>query len=503
MAGISTVDTRRNLILGAIGKSRFRVLILTNHAKDEPESLAELVDLSSSQDPGEHRPNVVELVPTPDLRSRLRGVRLFLARYEGLKPATGYEISLGPTHDARHRICTLGDPDRLAIVVASCYYDNHSRSGDAYVATLRELQKFLRPSFKLLIGDNVYADVQERQRDRSLSDGYAENAHVYVDHFFDSPSAEIWRLMPTFTTWDDHELWNNFPEVQVHLSRTWAASYESYRASALECLRLFQASLNPLFEPAADSGQASTSYRIDDSPLVSIFVADLRSNRCPLGEGPMMLPEDLVAVETWARTLEKPGVLVIGQPLWLRANDWRDNGPPDYVKEFRRLWTALDDANWDVLIVTGDVHHSRIMRLSASAGRPIYEFVCSPANHIPGALAIAFGFYDHRSRGSVVGPGDVPVPGTNLKLRIDEYYTGTDEPRVIGSLQFTAAGHGNVDVGCCFWQCLGDGLHTPEPKSGSFGTNLTPSHDISRSAGTSPLFKMTKRPYKPPYKPSE
>ena len=43
----------------------------------------------------------------------------------------------------------------------------------------------------------------------------------YVRHFWRSGYADVLGYLPTFTMWDDHEFWNDYPERQAQLMRTW------------------------------------------------------------------------------------------------------------------------------------------------------------------------------------------------------------------------------------------------------------------------------------------
>lgn len=211
----------------------------------------------------------------------------------------------------------------------------------------------------------------------------------------------------------------------------------------------------------------------------------------------MMDPAGLASLEHWAKDLKRPGVLVIGQPLWIDAGGKTDFNPPAFTDEYRRIWRALADAPYDVLVVSGDVHHSRVLRMVLPGDRFVYEFVTSPACHIPTITSIALGGYDSQDRSSVEGPDKVTIAtGADgvLQPRLDRYYFGTDVPNSIGSLEFARGANGSVQVGCAFWDCTARPTRPAPAIPGRFGkTEWQPDQHavICRNDG---LFDLVKRP---------
>lgn len=192
-----------------------------------------------------------------------------------------------------------------------------------YLIGLRSAH-FSPPAFKLLIGENLYVDIGPTKPNRDT--GFTETVDRYLTYFWgiegdgaypaDGGYPDVLSTLPTFTTWDDHEFWNTYPEKQTWLLRSDPSSkhYRPYTAAGKECLELFQKTLNP-----PSNGPNCGSY-IFEIPPISFFVANTRSNRT-LHNAPsrqIFTSAELQAFENWAANLEAPGVFVIGQPLWLK-----------------------------------------------------------------------------------------------------------------------------------------------------------------------------------------
>ncbi len=438
------------LIPGAVGQNSIRALVLAT-SQGVPQLVVRPTDGG-----GGIPATIVPLPVSPAMQTELDrdGVRLFAASASGLQPGTEYELEgshQGTTLRTRFRALPQDAPgENLKVVVASCYYDYFHRDA-AYRATLESV--WCKDAvFKFLVGDNLYLDVAPDQRD--ITGGYRETVARYLRHFWHSGYADVLGRLPTFATWDDHEFWNNYPERQCHLSRTSGSDRKDYIRAGTECLRFFQAILNADLSP-----DDNLSYRIDNTPVVSFFAADVRSARTRFEDSPprMMPDAALSTFEAWASSLPRPGVLVVGQPLWITDGGGTDYTPPNFADQYERVWRAIAAAPHDILIVSGDVHHSRILEIGLTDTRVVYEFVTSPACHVPTVGSIISGDYGSQDRGKVEAPKSVSI-GTNhgpaLKPRLLRYLFGTSVPNTLGVLQFLSLPTGKVSVGCTFLDCL-------------------------------------------------
>lgn len=382
-----------------------------------------------------------------------RKVDVHLVRASGLTHESSYELSAiqgGEFRSVQFRTLPRALPQQgLTVAIATCYYD-YFKVDTHYLAALQNSRCWLGPpAFKILAGDNLYVDVAPGQfRQWGAFD---ETVGRYIRYFYESGYARVLSHLPSLTTWDDHEFWNNYPEVQAHLGRSQWPNRASYKQAAQACLDLFQRPLNP--SPAC-------VYRVDLPPLAFIVV-DLRSRRTKSASRPReMLPGgELRKLEQWLGQLAGPAVLVLGQPLWIRPGDKNDWNPPKFEEQDARIWKALSRAPHDVLVVSGDVHHSRVLEVGLPGGRSVPEFVTSPACHVPKVSSvIVSGFLGSwgeklasQDRSEVNAPDAVALaPGTGFHPTLGRYLFGTNAQNTFGLLSFRPVGAGAVEVGGAF-----------------------------------------------------
>lgn len=335
-------------------------------------------------------------------------------------------------------------PEGLCLAVASCYYD-YGGGAPSFAKGLRTTP-FGAPHLDILLGDNVYLDVVPGQAFRD--DPYGETVDVYARYFLESAYGDALEQTPTITTWDDHELWNNYPEEQVFLARSHGARAKVYEAAAQRAIERFQQPLNPVEE--ARPLDRSFEFTIDP---VSFFVADLRTRRSrhAAPERRMLPKDEIFRLTSWARGLKAPGVLVIGQPLWIEKGDINDYTPPDFEEEYGHVWAALADARYDVLVLAGDVHHSRVVSLWTRGGY-VHEITTSPAVHIPPIAGVALGSILGTSVGqertAVEYPGAIAIdPKFGVRPALAQVLFAHDAPNTFAAIQLRAVNDERIDVG--------------------------------------------------------
>lgn len=333
-------------------------------------------------------------------------------------------------------------PGGLTFAYASCYYD-YGGNAPSYLAALGGRIAFGPPAFKILGGDNVYLDVVPGQFWKNRP--FDETVDVYIRYFLESAYGDVLSSTPTVTTWDDHEFWNNYPERQEHLKRSKPPNAATYTDAAQSAIDVFQAPLNP----APVAGGRSYEFVVDP---ISFFVADVRSSRAvrTSAAAEMLAPTDLRALTLWARGLRAPGVLVLGQPLWIAEGSINDWTPPDFATDYGAIWAALEEAPFDVLVVSGDVHHSRALELEVR-NRAVYEIVSSPAAHIPSVIGVAAGSVLGTSlgqdRSKVSFPSDVGVsPDWGVHPKLVRQICAHNAPNSLALIQLRPVGD-RVDVG--------------------------------------------------------
>jgi hypothetical protein len=480
------------VILGAVTRTSLRGIIVARGAQGKPAVWS---------DPAAGGRVVQRVNVSTKVNDELRehGLIVFSFELTGLVSDVAYTLHVDWLGEAQERpFRTLAAPypgGELRVVVASCYYDGFG--GDAHYAAAMSSTWCKNAHLRLLVGDNLYADIPFGSS--FSNDAWADTATRYLEYFWKSGYAAVLGGLPNLATWDDHEFWNNFPERVAWLSRTSDSHRAHYKQAGLECLDTFQSPLNP----AGAAGHRSFAF--DDAPYVSFFFADARTQRTRHeGDGPrrVMPLAALEALEHWAAHLSRPGVLVVGQPLWLGPGDWKDYNLAAFEREYRRIWTAVARAPRDILIVSGDVHHSRLLELSVlrpdpadeeSRSRSVFEFVTSPACHIPTAASSATWLLpDRQDAGTIELPGDVPLSGSGasgLKPEFQRYLFGTDAQNSIGVFVFRDAGQKGVAVDCAFL----DGRDTHEfalSKSGRLGSVVVRADPPVARCRATPAFHL-------------
>jgi hypothetical protein len=300
-------------------------------------------------------------------------------------PGDEYELhipELGSSQPVRWRTLPDSIDGGLTFLLSSCFWLPNDKEG-AYGAGVRELTKLTSPAFKLLIGDQLYQDYPFNWF--MPGSAFSLYAGRYEQYWGNSAYQEVLRATPNYFLCDDHEFWNDFPEAQIQLGRTWD---DDSRARCEHAAR----TLYWLYQQVVNPNQA-TFYRFDIG-CVSFFVADSRSKRTKFDiDSPHFFGDDQwQALTTWAEELSGPGVLVLGQPLFQREGDWKDHSLSNFSEDYGRLCGLLEEVltgaegkRHDVLILTGDIHNGRytVATVAGLTAPPnVHEFVASPASRV-------------------------------------------------------------------------------------------------------------------------
>lgn len=440
-----SVDVPTRIIPGAVSTDRLRALVLSDSKQPPPIKLEAVGGGAApalrvkAHDAGD---------PTVDQHIIRAGVRTYLAEAEGLHPGTDYHLRVDGGQPVHVKTFPAQLPrEGLSVALATCYYEAFGRDRD-YLRLLQAAPSFGPLSAKLLLGDNIYVDVgRPPTPDRS---GAEETVGRYLKYYWHSSYADVLSYLPTFCLWDDHELWNNFPEWQVFLARSMdAGGRDLYTKAGLATLRLFQASLNP---PPVARGGLSYQFEI---PPISCFALDLRAGRSIMKtQQPHMTSEsELVAFERWAAGLRAPGIAMFGQPLWIEKGNWMDYQPPDFAAQYARIWRALAGAPYDILVLSGDVHHSRLLEIEVGQGRRVWELISSPACMIPTIESIAARAFDVQDRGSLTFPLQFPGEAAGAP-KLKAYHFGSDHNNSIAMLRLSPGDAGAIEVTTAFFDLV-------------------------------------------------
>jgi hypothetical protein len=197
---------------------------------------------------------------------------------------------------------------------------------------------------------------------------------------------------PNFFMCDDHEFWNDYPEKQIHLSRSRPEFRDAYAKAAQQLYARYQQCLNPGDKPWYHFAIGKVSF----------FVADSRSEREFFHEKrpppQFFLDRQWRDLEQWARELRGPGILVLGQPLFQKDGNWKDHSLSNFAADYGRLWSVIegsimgqnDEGKFhDILVLSGDIHTGRFAvgrRGGLDAPEGVPELIASPASMIrPGS----------------------------------------------------------------------------------------------------------------------
>lgn len=257
-----------------------------------------------------------------------------------------------------------------------------------------------RIGLRFLCGDNIYMDVDPEAIPFKFVNRKPKPLHRYFRQWRDTRHAAFLSKSPTILVADDHDYWNNFPHAVSIFSWTWFG--RKRLAERMDrAFSLFQAAMNldpALLANAGDPdwdrllGSDARSFSLQ-AGVTPIFVLDTRTRRSryAVRDQRLMEPKWLDDVTRWLEDLRRPGLLVVGQPLiarpsafprilprWLRINI--DLRPADYSEDYARLCEALfTKARHDVLILTGDIHKSRLYRATSGNGsNRVHELTSSP-----------------------------------------------------------------------------------------------------------------------------
>ncbi len=407
-------------------------------------------------------PIVTALAPKANPNSPI-GYRAFAS---GLEPDRAYVLRVRFPGDpeawvsASVRTLPVQLLDGFTMATASCYALSEDRGdvGAGYPPSRLRFESSIR--LRLLTGDQVYMDMDP------FTGGVMSNQRpdpwaVYRAHWSNPGYASFLAATPTGYLADDHEYWNDFPHGALWLKWAGDGLDNPTGRAADEAFTLYQTALNPApgEEGAAceDDRQFCRSFQLDVSPL-SILALDCRTLRTFFTDEPSGFfrrhgPE-WTALRRWITHLSGPGVLSISQPpveepasgLARFFHAMGDVNLPDYGEDFRDLWKEIFASEHDILVVTGDIHVSRVSRVDpigvpGASGRRVYEIVASPLCHIR------------------VGAEDEPDPSLSFDASgsLDLGYSanahtlaGSAHRRMYATLEFTRFGPG-IDCRVSLW----------------------------------------------------
>ncbi len=307
----------------------------------------------------------------------------------GLQPRQTYKFVLKKDGNdvAKTKATTL--PDRVpllgekpfTVLLGSCFAyheDPLCKVGNAF----QQIPVPARPDVKILAGDQVYLDSPWQRFAKGIH-SLPELHEIFFTHYVRTwnQSQGFTRLLTEGANYfapDDHEYWNNAPNAAAFAPDTWTSGKRAgwFKAAG----ELYEA-----FQTPRHIAQF-------DVPPISFLVVDTRSNR-DSSRNNFMSAGDLDRVRDWVKSLQGPGMLVLGQPL-LRTStgffrghfgDWN---LPDF-KQYPDLVNTVGESKHSLVILTGDVHYGRVAHSRLRSGADLVEIISSPMSLV-----------DERAKGS-------------------------------------------------------------------------------------------------------
>lgn len=278
----------------------------------------------------------------------------------------------------------LPGPDERPFIVmlGSCFFAREDPQGDVG-RTYMGLPTDAKPDVKFLCGDQVYLDNPPQDfLNPFRSEKWLEHRSfkTYLDAW-SQQTAEggFGRLLKhgaNFFSSDDHEFWNNAPDVGLNVPLFTA------RKKWRDQWWTIGTTLYKIFQTVPSS---PVRFKID--PL-SFCICETRFNRGSGGaDGDFMSPANLRDIGNWIAGLTGPGVLVLGQPFFAESGSIKDYGLIDFSRQFEELKGYLRESEHSIMVLTGDVHFGRIAvtKLRSELGTKLYEVIASPMQLVPGA----------------------------------------------------------------------------------------------------------------------
>lgn len=112
--------------------------------------------------------------------------------------------------------------DRLSFIVGSCRYPGlfwkTKHADKIFGAVGKEIDKNVNgitPSFVLMVGDQIYADLLSRHLSIGLADTYEEFQDRYINAFGSRNMRRLLRNVPTYMILDDHEIEDNWTQDRI------------------------------------------------------------------------------------------------------------------------------------------------------------------------------------------------------------------------------------------------------------------------------------------------
>ena len=310
---------------------------------------------------------------SPSLETAAEGDHIARFVLSGLEPGTRYEYEVyldgfrvGPSYSFQTQVMWQhrGNPPAFRWAIGSCSYINDApfdRPGAPYGGDYRIFRSIAaaKPDFMIWLGDNVYYREMDWTSERAMRRRWAH----------DRALPEMQPLLGTvhhYATWDDHDYGPNNADRTYRLRETSLRVFQDYWAN-----------------PAYGLPEAPGVFTRFDWADADFFLLDNRYHRSPndmpAGPGKRMFGREQLQwlKESLAGSQATFKIVVGGNQFWNPLVFYEGLG--DYPAEQRELLDFLREMRIEgVVFLSGDRHHTELLKRQEPGMIPLYEFTSSP-----------------------------------------------------------------------------------------------------------------------------
>ena len=255
------------------------------------------------------------------------------------------------------------DPPDFTFALGSCFYINeeeYDRPGNPYGGDYGIVDKIAdkKPDFMLWLGDNMYLREADFYSVARINHRYSHTRRV----------PELQRLLATsahYATWDDHDFGPNNADRNYSMKEDVLDIFNRYWG-------------NP---KAGHDGNKGVYFRFKWAD-VDFFVTDGRYHRAPNA----LKDEDKAYLGKEQLEWLKDGLANSTAPfkMILFGNQAINTGSPfesfaAYSAEYKDLMSYIEHQGVPgVVFLSGDRHHSELLRYESASQYPLHEFTVSP-----------------------------------------------------------------------------------------------------------------------------
>jgi alkaline phosphatase D len=278
----------------------------------------------------------------------------------------------------------LDEMPEVRLALASCFYLNdpaEEPAGKEYGGEYGILGAILEkePTTMLWLGDNVYLQP---------ADWWSRSG--YIDRYTKMRSLpelqELLASCPHFAIWDDHDYGPN------DANGSWVM-----KETALDIFKLFWVNHSYGYE---DVPGIMSGFQIEDIPVIMLDNRYHRTEQLNEGEEQVLGKSQIDRLINLLKYSRSPYKLVaVGGQVLNSARVYENHA--NYEDERAYLLQRISEEEiTGVVFLSGDRHHSEVMKYESGNGTPIWEFTTSPLTSGPNTNVTETN--DHRIDGSLI-----------------------------------------------------------------------------------------------------